>query len=293
MHDVLIPRFAVSPDVPHHAYDRAMRDAWRRWPADLVEGLLGRPLPGGATARATDLEPGLLQVDALITDAAGTPIHVEFQTRQDRALGYRMARYFGALDNFSGPPPEQHVVLLHPSADFPGIGTYSRGDLLELRYGVHRLWEIDADVLLSRTGLLRMVPLARATGVPERIELLVRAAGAIREHLGQEDPTRSAEWAAILATLYIRRDVVFETMEGLRMPIDLTDSFLVRDSRAEGATAARRDDVRLIILGRFVDRALAERAASAAESLLEDVISLSATAEDATEITAWLEAHGS
>jgi hypothetical protein len=278
----------MSPEVPHHAYDRAMREAWRRWPVDLVEGLLGRSVPDGAKAQETHLEPGPLDVDALVVDRDGTRIHIEFQTRADRSLGFRMLHYFTALGSLFGSPPEQDVVLLHPDADFPGIGVYRWRDALAFGYQVHRLWEMDAEVLLARTGLLRMVPLARAASPEDRVELLTLAARAIRERLGQDDPTHTADWTAILATLYLSGDVVSETMEDLHMPIDLSDSFLARESRAAG----RRDAVRLIIVERFGDEALADRlSASVPEGLLEDVIRVAASAGNATELTDWLQSR--
>lgn len=283
----------MSPDVPHHAYDRAMRDAWRRWPADLVEGLLGRRLSGGVTAQATYLERGPLEVDALYTDADGTPIQVEFQTRADRTLGFRMFRYFGALDSLSGPPPEQHVVLLHPDAEFPGIGTYRRGNLVELRYDVHRLWHMDPDALLARDGLLRLVPISRARNDGHRVELLARAARAIIERLSPGDRTDNLYWTANLATLYLDRDVISATLEDLRMPIDLSHTNFARELRAEEALATRRADVRRIVVARFGDESLGERVASAPESVLEDAIDLVATAKDPAEITAWLKIHDS
>jgi len=269
----------------HHPYDRAARDAWRRSARDVVEGLLGRRIRP-SIAGDPHLELGPLEVDGLVVDEAGTPVHVEFQTRADRALGARMARYFAALNVPRRPPPDQHVVLLHPDADFLGIGTYSHGRM-HLRYEVHRMWEIDAEVLLGWPGLLRLLPLARPPASGDRAELLAIAARAIRERLAGHDADSALYWALHLANLYLSQAVIAETLEALHMPIDLSHTSLVRESRAE----ARRQDLRRIVVARFGDSQLADRAAILPEGLLEDAIDVTATAGSVAEITSWLDAH--
>jgi len=257
---------------------------WRRSALEVVEGVLGRPAPGGVTVMDPHLERGSLEVDGLALDGDGIPIHVEFQTRADRELGARMARYFTALNDHGGPAPEQHVVLLHPDADYPGIGVYRRGRL-ELGYEVHRLWELDPEALLGRSGLLRLVPLARPPASGDRKELLAQVAAAIPETLAGDDAASTAYWAGQLATLYLSPQVIAETLEALRMPIDLSHTVWAQELRAEG----RRDAVQQIVLARFGDAELADRAAAVPDELLEEAIQVTATVTSVTEIKSWLE----
>ena len=79
------------------------------------------------------------------------------------------------------------------------------------------------------------------------------------------------------------------------MPIDLSHTSFEREARAEGRAEgraeARRQAVRRIVVSRFDDTELADRAAGVPEGLLEDAIEVTATAAGAAEVTRWLEAQ--
>jgi hypothetical protein len=268
---------------PHHPYDRAVGDAWRDSVVDVVEVLCGYHLPPGTQPSPTRLEQGQLEVDGLVADPSGGLIHVEFQTRSDTTLGLRMARYWTALvTDLRSPPPEQHVVLLHPDADAYGIGFFQHGEM-HLTYEVHRLWEIEPENLLARTSLLRFAPLAQASNTRERLELAVRAARLIRQQLEPDAATQALYWTAQLANLYLDRAQISDVLERGRMPIDLSHIQLVVETR--------RDDLRRVAVGRFEDQALAQRISNVPVDLIDDALDLIGRASP-EELATWLEQHG-
>lgn len=285
----------MSSDVPYHAYDRAVRDAFRHSVVDVVEGLFGRRVAPGAEALQTQVERGPLEVDGLVMAQDGAPIHVEFQTRADRDLNFRMTRYFAALDHPDRPPPEQHVLLLSPDADRESLGEHLRGGL-HLRFEIHRLWHIDPEALFARPGLLRLAPLAQAADNDERVELLRRAAREIRAHFAGDEERDNLLWTSHLANLYLPGPLVARTLEVMHMPIDLSETSLIKDAVArgvaEGEDSARRNDLRRIVRVRFGDQELAERTATVPKSLFEDAFDLAVTAANPDEIRVWLQTHG-
>ncbi len=277
-------------DVPHHPFDRALREAWRDGLTDVVEVLCGRPLPAGSQPLDARTEQGVLEVEGLVADADGALVHVELQTRADPALGLRMLRYWVALTKDTKlPPPDQHVVLLHPDADRAGIGSYRSGRA-SLDFAVHRLWETSPEALFSRPRLLRLVPLCKAPSLKARLDLIARAARAIHDQLPTEQAAQAVCWMAQLATLYLYPADLSAVLERSHMPIDMSNSFLVLEAKAEATVVANRDAVRRVAARRFGDEALAGRAAAAPADLLEEAIDVVATASP-EELVTWLDSH--
>lgn len=242
----------------------------------------------GVIDEQADREQGPLEADAVVSDADNIRLHVEFQSDKDPTIGLRMARYFLALvDHHQGPPPEQHLVLLHRRADHPRLGSYTLGTL-SLRYQVTRLWQIDPERLLARVGLAGFASLARAETLAERAELLVRAGRVIRAGLPRDRAASALMWAAALATLHLESDVVEDLLRRNDMSVDLSNSYLAIRSREEGLREGQREMISRALDGRFGDPALTERVSEIPDERLLDAIDR-AVAADADAFTAWLD----
>ncbi|PZO15790.1 MAG: hypothetical protein DCF25_13115 [Leptolyngbya foveolarum] len=130
---------------------------------DFATWLLGKPI------KMTRLEPTELSLEPLRADsviflqAENIILHLEFQTRADPKMPFRMLDYCVRLHRqFPDKELRQFVIYLKPSR---AASVYQ--DVFELPRTRHefdaiRLWEQPAEQFLSDAGLLPFAPLAQA-----------------------------------------------------------------------------------------------------------------------------------
>ena len=138
----------------------------------------------------SDLATVSTEADRLIEVQGETPFvaHIEFQSGHDGAtIPERLLRYNGIAVLKTGRSVLSYAILLKPEADSPrlvGVLELTRPDssvYLHFEYGVIRLWQIPAEMVLS--GGLATLPLAllsdlsgtTAEAVVEQIDCRVRA----------------------------------------------------------------------------------------------------------------------
>lgn len=277
---------------PAQPFDQAVRQLLGRAPREFARVVLGVDLPGEVRCLPTQLFTHRLEVDGLVVEVGSDRVvHVEFQTRADRGLGRRMLRYRVGLE-VDYDRAEQHVVLLHPDADFGGIGEYEVEDL-SLSYRVHRVWEMDPDVFLATPVLAPLAVLGRAGSVEARVVLAERALGCVAG-LGPPVGQEAVSWLYLLGNLYLGTNVLDQLIRRSAMGINIEDFPVIQElmakGRAEGRAEARIELVAHQVRLKYGDEALVGGLAGLDPTAIEEAAGVLLRA-DRDAFAAWLRAH--
>lgn len=207
----------------------------------------------------SDLATVSTEADRLIEVQGETPFvaHIEFQSGHDgAAIPERLLRYNGIAVLKTGRSVLSYAILLKPEADSPrlvGVLELSRPDgsaYLRFEYGVIRLWQIPARMVLS--GGLATLPLAllsdlsgtTAEAVVEQIDLRVRA---------EASENQSEE---LWASAYLLSGLRFSAVESAlllgkvvaQMRESSTYQKILADGKAEGLNEGRLEEARESLL---------------------------------------------
>jgi len=159
-------------------YDNICKFLIETFPTDFSSWLLGSPAPLVALSpKELSLEP--IRADALLLQAEDTVLHVEFQTRPDPEMPFRMLDYCVRIyRRFPSQQLRQVVIYLKPSQS---ADVYQ--DVFELprtrhEFDIIRMWEQPYSELLTKPGLL---PLAVLGKTEDRIETLKQVSANIEQ----------------------------------------------------------------------------------------------------------------
>lgn len=301
---------------PAQPFDQAIRQLFGQAPGELARVVLGVDLSGDVRCLPTQVFTRRLEVDGLVVRAdPQRAVHIEFQTNADRDLGQRMLRYRVGLEESYGQV-EQHVVLLHPEADFDGIGRYDT-DALHLRYQVHRLWQIDPELFLATPVLAPLAPLGWAESIEAREQLAERALARVAD-LETPVESQAVTWLLLLGTLYlgrtrleelIRRSAVLINIEDLPLAMEWKAESEAKghaeglaegleegraegrvEGRLEGRAEGRVEALAYLVRLKYGDDALVDRLAQMDPSAFEEASQVLLHADRAVFVS-WLEAH--
>jgi len=225
-------------------------DVWTPLQAEPVQA---RQLPDGLLEVRS---PGQAQSDIFILEIASYPdARVPSQTVRDTALVYLQR----------GIVPELIVLFLHEKGNVPAADSVelrSRRGLTkwDLSWKAVKLWEVPAEELLAMgdVGLIPWVPLAQFAGPPDQIVSRCRAR--IDHAVPPLGPVEKENLLAVtqfLLPLRYNEDVTLlrrlRALLGGRQAMIESPLYqeVVEESRREGATEARRQDIMDVLEGRF------------------------------------------
>ena len=277
-------------------FDNAIREVVTSGATALCRWLLSAPLEQVVPVPAR-LTSAPIEADGVFDLGARGILHVEFElgARADR-LHERLVDYWARLNRQHGVAPEQHVVVLSPSARLPGE---FRSGGLRLRYRAHHLWEVDAEELLAFDALVPLAVLARPPSGRTREELVAEVARTIhRRHRGERRRVL-AEHAATLANVHLGRPTL-ETIfrRWTDMAVDLRVLPMFREAREEGRYEGRlegRLEGRAELACRVLEARLGPLGAARMDAVhaldsaaLDRLADALLTIEDLAAVDAWL-----
>jgi hypothetical protein len=203
----------------------------------------------GRLLRATKLPAEIIDPDCL-WDLGDRLVHLEMEANMGPDMAWRLFEYrarFRRRVDLRARPLHQHVLVLGRGSP-PGqtrteaantdITVDDHGDAT-FTYHVHLLRNIDPELLLDNPVTAVFAPLGRAPG-RHRIALLRRAVEVISATEGPAfERRRLVECLAVLAALRIDNPTIIQTtIKETAMPIDLTESSIVRHYMDQAATEA-------------------------------------------------------
>ncbi|MEM6353224.1 MAG: Rpn family recombination-promoting nuclease/putative transposase [Cyanobacteria bacterium P01_D01_bin.14] len=203
--------------------------------ADFATWLLGEPVA------LTELSPSELSLEPIRADALillqseATVLHLEFQSRPDPDMAFRMADYrLRVYRRFPQKAMRQIVIYLQPSQSAAVYQTTFEIPGMSYEFEVIRLWEQDPANFLTLPGLL---PFAVLTQTADRPALLRQAAGQIEQLPERRLQSNVAASTAILAGLLLEKGLIQRV---LRREI-MQESVIYQEIRTEALQEGRRE----------------------------------------------------
>ncbi len=216
-------------------YDDTCRFLAEHFSTDFASWLLGEPVT------LTEIQPSELSLDPIRADALillesdQTILHLEFQTRPDADIPFRMFDYRGrGYRRDRTKTMRQVVIYLKQTASELVHQTSFTLECTRHEFNVIRLWEQPNDLFLQSPGLIPFAALGQTTN-PEAT--LRQAAQAIDQIPDSATKANLSAASAILAGLRLEDEVIYRL---LRRDV-MQDSTIYRSIQEEAKAEARAE----------------------------------------------------
>jgi predicted transposase/invertase (TIGR01784 family) len=156
-------------------YDNTCKYLAATFPTDFASWLLGKPIP------LTKLEPSELSVEPIRADSViflESPeiiMHLEFQTKPDETMSYRMANYWLRLfGKYPAKEIHQTVIYLKRTNSPLVRETSFKSKQMMHNFNVIRLWEEPTETFQQYLGLLPLAVLSKTSDPEETLRDVAR-----------------------------------------------------------------------------------------------------------------------
>ena len=234
-------------------YDNVCKYLAEQFPEDLASWLLGERIT------LTQMNPTELNVEPIRADSmillrnANLILHLEFQTRPDADIPFRMADYrLRAYRKFPNRRMRQIVIYLIPTTSELVYQTSFEIPNTHHQFEVIRLWEQPAEVFLDSPGLYPFASLGQ-TDEPESV---LRSVAAKIEAV--TEPSVRANIAAttsILAGLVLEREQIQRILRSEIMRESVMYQDILAEGMAEGKAEGKAEEGRFLVV-RLLNRKL-------------------------------------
>ncbi len=268
-------------------YDNTCKFLAETFPADFSNWLLGKAIA------FTKLEPSKLSLEPIRADSviflesAETILHLEFQTRPDELIAYRMANYWIRLyGKYPNKEIHQVVIYLKPSNSPLVYQTKFSSQKLNHEFNVIRLWEQSTEVLQSYLGLL---PLSVLSKTDDPTETLRKTAKIIDNIENRQVKNNVSAATAIISGLALSKNVIQQL---LRSDI-MKESVIYQDillegtvkGKAEGKALGKAEERNQIALKMLRSNMAVDLVAQFTGLTIKQVEKLQKSATESTKIT--------
>ena len=210
------------------SYDNTCKFLAETFPADFASWLLGKPIA------LTKLEPSELSAEPIRADSviflesSEVILHLEFQTKPDETMAYRMANYWLRLyGKYPDREIHQAVIYLKPSNSPLVYETKFSSQKLNHEFNVIRLWEQPTEVFQAYLGLLPLSVLSKSS---DRVETLRQTAKLIDNIEDGQVKNNVSAATAIISGLALDKLVIQQLLKSNIM----RESVIYQDILAEG-----------------------------------------------------------
>ncbi|PSB15048.1 hypothetical protein C7B61_08035 [filamentous cyanobacterium CCP1] len=276
-------------------YDNVCKFLAESYSQDFAQWLLGEPI-GLTQLSPSELSVAPIRADALILlDSEQVVLHLEFQTRPDASIPFRLADYrLRVYRRYPNKQMRQVVLYLKPTESELVHQTVFEISGMRHAFEVIRLWEVPAAELLQFPGLLPLAVLSRAE---DKVQTLQQIAQQIDTLPEQETKSNVAAATSVLAGLVLEKAVIRQI---LREEI-VKDSVIYQDILEQGLQqglqqGAQAGEATLVL--RLVKRRLGDpgqevetRIRSLSVDQLEALGEALLDFTQPEELTTWLEDH--
>ncbi|MFM7602617.1 MAG: Rpn family recombination-promoting nuclease/putative transposase [Pseudanabaena sp.] len=213
-------------------YDNTCKFLVENFPTDFASWLLGEPIS------LTKLEPSELSSDPLRADSvillesAEVIVHLEFQTKTDDSMAYRMANYYLRLyGKYPTKDIHQTVIYLRETKSSLVHQSSFNTKKLNHEFNVIRLWEQPTEIFQQYQGLL---PLAVLTKTGDRAETLREVAQIINNIEDKKVKSNVAAATAIISGLALDHEVIQRLLRSEIMEESVVYQEILREGLAKG-----------------------------------------------------------
>lgn len=213
-------------------YDNTCKFLVENFPTDFASWLLGKPIP------LTKLEPSELSADpiradsVILLESAEVIVHLEFQTKTDDTMAYRMANYYLRLyGKYPTKDIHQTVIYLRETKSSLVHRSSFNTKKLNHEFNVIRLWEQPTEIFQQYQGLL---PLAVLTKTGDRTETLREVAQLIDNINDRKVKSNVAAATAIISGLALDHEVIQRLLRSEIMEESIVYQEILREGLAKG-----------------------------------------------------------
>lgn len=212
--------------------------------ADFAQWLLGEAVSFTQISPAELLlEP--IRADALLLLSERRLLHLEFQTRPDPAIPFRLLDYWVRLHRRLPKREIRQVVLyLLPSRSPLVYQTTFEQAATRHAFEVIRLWEQPTEAFLTSPGLLPFAVLSRTNS---QAAALRQVAEKIDEIADRDTQSNLAVSAAILAGLVLEEGLVQQILRRELMQESVVYQAIVAEGRQEGRQEGIQQEINLVL----------------------------------------------
>ena len=220
-------------------FDNICKFLAETYSTDMASWLLGEPIP------LTQVQPQELAVEPIRADslilleAEGLLLHLEFQTKADPQIPFRMLDYWvRGKRRFPDKKIRQFVIYLKETSSDVVFQQEFQDDSTYHRFEVIRLWEQPVTKFLEFTGML---PFAILVNEGDKEQLLQDIAQKIDEI--PEQKTRQIVGAAtyVLAGLVLDKNIIKQILRRDIMRESVTYQEILEEGRLEGEVKGRKE----------------------------------------------------
>jgi len=220
-------------------FDNICKFLAETYSTDMASWLLGEPIP------LTQVQPQELAVEPIRADslilleAEGLLLHLEFQTKADPQIPFRMLDYWvRGKRRFPDKKIRQFVIYLKETSSDVVFQQEFQDESTYHRFEVIRLWEQPVTKFLEFTGML---PFAILVSEGNKEQLLQDIAQKIDEI--PEQKTRQVIGAAtyVLAGLVLDKNIIKQILRRDIMRESVTYQEILEEGRLEGEVKGRKE----------------------------------------------------
>jgi predicted transposase/invertase (TIGR01784 family) len=233
-------------------FDNTCKFLAETFPTDFASWILGEPI------LLTELKPSELSTEPIRADSlifltsADIILHLEFQTRTDKNIAFRMLDYWVRLRRkFPTKKIYQTVIYLCPTNSPLVLQTRYTSEQTNHQFQVIRLWEQSPQTLQQYQGLLPFLALCQ-TNNPE--ELLRQSVQQIEAIADREIQANLMAATYVISGLALDQEIINRLLRKEIMQESVTYQEILREGKAEGkAEAARQIALNMLLSGISVD----------------------------------------
>lgn len=213
-------------------YDNTCKYLAENFSSDFATWLLGKPIP------LTKIEPSELSAEPIRADSviflesSEIVMHLEFQTKTDESMAYRMANYWLRLyGKYPHKEIYQVVIYLKPTKSPLVHQSKFQSKQLNHEFSVIRLWEQPTEIFQRYLGLL---PLAVLTDTSNPEETLKQVAGQIENIADKQVQSNVAASTAIISGIALNREVIQRLLRSEIMKESVIYQEILLEGEAKG-----------------------------------------------------------
>ncbi len=213
-------------------YDNTCKFLVENFPTDFATWLLGKPIA------LTKLEPSELSVDpiradsVILLESSKIIVHLEFQTKTDDTMAYRMANYYLRLyGKYAAKEIHQTVIYLRPTKSALAYQTNFTTNKLNNEFNVIRLWEQPTETFQQYQGLLPLAVLTKTANPSETLREVAKLIDNIEDQKVKSNVTAAT---AIISGLALDHEVIQQLLRSEIMEGSVVYQEILREGLTKG-----------------------------------------------------------
>ncbi len=227
-------------------YDNTCKFLAENFSTDFASWLLGKPIP------LTKLKPSELSIEPIRADSviflesSEIILHLEFQTKTDETMAYRMANYWLRLySKYPTKEIHQTVIYLKPTNSPLVYQNSFNSKSLNHNFNVIRLWEQPTEIFQQYKGLL---PFAVLSQTPDPEETLRQVAQKINNITDQRTRSSVAASTAIISGIALDKEIIQRLLRSEIMEESVIYQEILLQGKAKGKTEGKVEATNQIAL---------------------------------------------